>query len=74
MLSRNVPVLTGTFCLTSSYSPVAYARRDSARAQRLRWWQGQLDALRVIDFTDDDVLHAVEDLAGGRPASTPVAM
>ena len=41
----------------------AYAGRDPSRPQRLLWWQGKLGAAAGCRVTDDDVFHALEELA-----------
>lgn len=43
-----------------------YAGRDDSLPQRLRWWQGKLGARRLADVQDDDIFHAVEELAAQR--------
>lgn len=42
---------------------LAYAGRDTTRAQRLRWWQVQLGSRRLVDLDDDDVHFALQELA-----------
>lgn len=40
-----------------------YAGRDTTRAQRLRWWVGQVGAIRLDELSDDHVHASLEALA-----------
>lgn len=45
----------------------AYVGRDTSRHARLAWWRAQLGDRPLASIVDDDIFHALEDLAA-RPA------
>jgi len=41
----------------------SYAGQDVSRPQRLAWWVAKLGHRTLADLTDDDIFHALEELA-----------
>jgi hypothetical protein len=41
----------------------SYVGRDVSRPQRLGWWTAKLGHLTLNDLTDDEIFHALEELA-----------
>jgi hypothetical protein len=48
--------------LVSAYM-AQYAGREKSRAHRLAWWKAKLGERPFAEITDDDVSHALEELA-----------
>lgn len=44
----------------------AYAGRDKSRMSRLAYWHAKLGATTLLELSDDDVFHAIEELATQR--------
>lgn len=44
----------------------AYSGKDGSRMQRLSWWQAKLGSHTLATVQDDDIFHAIEELAAQR--------
>jgi hypothetical protein len=64
--SITVSQLVDKFMAAYTSRPESDRGRDKSLAQRLQWWQAKIGHLTLAQVNDDDIFHAIEDLAAKR--------